>query len=923
MSTAPRVLRRYLRSGRGAMIAIGAIAAVLSILAVITPALLTNVLDRSTRHHLSQLSAPQRDLSFQIVPLFGGSAAEGAGDSLPESLSDTWGWIEGTLQVTRQDMPSAVREITTDPRYSGVYGSPAEYEATTYVSVDPWYDSRVTITEGRTPADQASDAAWSGEWTTTVDGAFPEGLPLGQASPEVSLPPVEVILSEESAAAEAWELGETRTVSAGWSIPVPLTLVGTFSADDRADDFWAHAPGILDVSRGANPDGVPYIRSTAYAHPNLAALLTRLGEPTVSGWYPVQTQAVTAASAPELLASLRAFTATSVPVTDPSGYSLPGLTLTTETTDAVARAVEQNTSTSSVAAILLAGPVGVALAVLVLACRLLWEVRRPTSALLAARGASDGQLRALRLVDGVLCGLLPGIVGMLIGFGASRAMFPGWRPSPEVVLLPLVVAVVPALVGVLTAVTKDAGARRSRGRAAASRLMAEAAVTIIAGIALFILLTRGSETTAAAVDPLVVAAPVLLSLVAAILALRALPIVLRVLLRRQQSGTGFRGLLGAARGVRAPVGALPVLALIVGLSVAVTGGVVLSVIQVGGEEAARSSVGADFVVSANLRLPEDAAEQAEEISGVETAAPLQAVDAAEFFVDHERGRIDLYLVDRSRLDAAQEGYPPLVPPDVDLGDGSGEPRILLPEAVVAARGVADSELQIIAYPVVLAGTTAATVALPPGESWAVMDVSYRDALPGAQAQLIRLYVSASDGADHARVLAELRETFGSAVTVTTATEVLDTIRADPSVAGLRLILLLGIVVTALLSAAAVVVTVILGHRSRARIIALLKSLGAPPNSAASLLRWELVPAAVTAVVFGVLLGIGLSALLLSVIDMRAFAGGAIEPRFVLDPFILVASVGGFVLITVLIAIVAVFAGRRVRAATVLRTVEES
>ena len=74
-------------------------------------------------------------------------------------------------------------------------------------------------------------------------------------------------------------------------------------------------------------------------------------------------------------------------------------------------ALAQQNSTVGVMVMIIAGPIGVAAAVLILGCRLILETRRPGLRLLSARGASVGQLRGMLGVEGVLVGTVPALAG--------------------------------------------------------------------------------------------------------------------------------------------------------------------------------------------------------------------------------------------------------------------------------------------------------------------------------------------------------------------------------------------------------------------------------------------------------------------------------------------------------------------------------
>jgi len=149
------------------------------------------------------------------------------------------------------------------------------------------------------------------------------------------------------------------------------------------------------------------------------------------------------------------------------------------------------------------------------------------------------------------------------------------------------------------------------------------------------------------------------------------------------------------------------------------------------------------------------------------------------------------------------------------------------------------------------------------------------------------------------------------------------IEGDPAVTGLRAVLLAGIVVSALLSAVAVVITLVLGARARQRILALLQTLGAPPRAGSRLLVWELLPAGLAAVVVGGVFGALLPVLLNAVIDLRAFTTGEAAPVYAADPVILLLTVGGFTVVTAGATLAALVVARRTRAAAILRTVEDT
>lgn len=916
------LLPPHLRAARGSLLTIAVLVGVLAASAVLAPLAVTGMLDASTRYRVETLSAPARDLAV--------SGPIRADFSLYQASADeatTWATWESALTQIRDDAPDEVRRVFGEPQYLTRWGMPGEFTGTTYVVLDPHVADRIRMLDGRLPAPPEDAEEWITELSRVWDPTT--GLLSGES---VDLPATEVVLSASSAADVGWEIGQTRTVGseAGWITDVPLTLVGTFEPADPTDPYWLRTSGTAGADVGFNPDGVPYERVSAFAAPEALATLPSAGPDAVQTdiWMPADPAAVTAGSGASLEANLRAFVSRSHPV-QVGQFQIAQLTFRTGSIDAVERANVQNLSLIAVLGMLLSGPVGVALAVLALACRMLWETRRSAFHLLAARGASPGQVRALLVGDGLLAGALPALVGAAAGVAAVTALVPGVPVTPAVVVAPVVLGLLPAVVGAATASGSRERGRLDRpgvngARPAVWRLVAEVAIVAFAALSTALLVARGAEATTGGIDPLAVAAPVLLSLAACVATLRLYPVLLRSALRRARDRSGFVSLLGAARALRDPaVGAAPVLALVVGVSFAVAGGVLLSIVQQGAQQTANMEAGADLQVQA-LRIPGDAATRIADIDGVAAAAGIDVVPATELSIDNVRSRVSLYVADIAQLTAAQEGFPPTVPSGIDLGDGSGEPRVLTSEAV-AERGLHDPEaaVQLGMVDAEFVGSVPGVAAFANGPIWALVDRRYLAQITERPDTTARVLVHLDAGADVDAVRGQITEIVGSGVRIVTADDVQDRIDADPAVRGLRLVLLSGIAASAALSAIAVVITLVLGARARRRILALLHTLGAPPRAGRALLAWELAPVSISALVVGAAFGAVLPLLLSTVIDLRSFTSGPVAPAYAVDPVILGATLGGFVAVTALVTVAALVVARRARAAAVLRTVEDT
>lgn len=918
------LLRTHLTSGLGATATVGAVVLVLAALAVFAPLAVAAMLDDSTRYRVEQASGPVRDLSTSVaMPPAAGSGAAPS-DSLPAEYRDSWGSWDSGLRDLLTQAPASLREVLGEADYYTRVGDPAPFATATSLDFDPRFASRIDMVEGRMPRATVSREEWEAAYSQMTDQM---GRP---RDGDGMLPATEVVLSAAAAEELGWQVGDTRTMGgeSGWIMPVPLTLVGTFEAKDPADPHWAREVGVLEPSPGTNPDGVPYVRTVAMASPEIFSYLVWLNSGVVTeAWYPLNPDAVTADGAAELLADLRGFTSTTHQIAGGYGGQLP-LIFQTGLIPVLESALAQNAALVSVLSMLVAGPIGVALAVLVLGCRLMHENRRSALDLLQARGAAGGQLRGVLGWEGLVAGVVPAAVGAAIGAALATALlrgvtFPAPATAPGLLIAPLALGLVPVVVGATTATRSrgreraDAPTRRSRWRP-----VVEIAVVALAVLSTALLVLRGTDATAR-IDPLAVAAPLLLALVACVLTLRAYPMALRALLARQRARRGFLGVLGAARALRDPsTGVAPVLALIVGVSFAVASAIVLSMVQTGAVDAARATTGADIQLEASRFAPEQIA-AVEEADGVAAVAGIELLRSAQLLVDDRLSRVSLYLVDRAQLDDVQEGFPAIVPDDVSLGDGSGLPRLLFARDEAESTGAATQPVHIVKTEAEFAGSTAAAVPFTSSTSWVLADVAYAEQISDDTPIPVRLLVRVSPGADPAAVAAVLRETLGDGVRVATFADTLEAVYADPAFAGLRGALIAGVLVCAVLSAVAVVVTLVLGARPRRRILALLQTLGAPPRAGRGLVVWELAPAGLTALVVGGLLGALMPVLVASVVDLRPFTRGVDPPAYSADPLVLAITLGGFAAVTVLVTWAALAISRHARVAAVLRTVEET
>lgn len=926
------LVSKHLRTAPGASLAVGLLVLVLSGLAVFGPLALTAVSDAALRYRLDAVSPAVRDVQASIVmPPSAGPG--GAGARVPEEYTEVWGGFDAGLERVRSATEEPLTATLESAEYFVRMGEPGEYVGGSYLGLDPFYESHISIVDGRLPQPTASQEEWDAALAAMFEGL--NGDPLRaeyELSQREGLPPVEIVLSTASAEKVEWAIGETRVVGSelGWGLPLRLTLVGTFEAVDANEPYWIHVGEVLKPAIGWNPDGVEYVRPTGFVSPNVLEQLAHGNtRPFTSVWYPMDVEAITASNAAAVTAQLRGFTSVAQQVGSGDVFGLQSLDFQADAIPTLDRAIAEGRSLVALVAMLAAGPLGVAAAVLVLGARMMLERRRGALALLSARGATPAQLRRLLGIEGLVVAVVPTALGATLGFvTASLALsrigaMPGPLEQPALLIVPALLAFAPAVV-----LAASAGVSRARGRAdAPTRRSAwspilEWAVTGLAVVATALLVVRGLGDPMAPIDPLVSVAPLLLAFVVCIATLHVYPLFLRGLQARLRRGSGFAGFLGAARALRDPAtGLAPVLALIVGVSIAVSSGILLSTLETGADRASRANAGGDLQLQSK-RFDEGAAEVVADLPGVEAVAPVGEARTIEVLVDSRRKLATVYLVDQDAL-ADVQGADGLVPDGVSLGDGTTPMPVLFSQRAMAVLEP-EGELLIGGEPAEVADVVTDPAPSTSATSWLLTDAAYGEAIYGREVPVVSILVRLDDGTDAAAVAAAARDALGDEnIRWLTPESVRAAVDAGPAASGLRVTLIACIALAALLCAIAVVMTLVLGTRARSRILALLQTLGAPPRSGSAIVAWELWPACAAAVVAGALYGAALPVLLLRVVDLTPFTGGAGQPAYAADPLILIAAIGGFLVVALLFTLAALAISRRVRAAAILRTVEDS
>ena len=276
-------------------------------------------------------------------------------------------------------------------------------------------------------------------------------------------------------------------------------------------------------------------------------------------------------------------------------------------------------------AILAAGPLGVALAVLVLGVRLVLGRRRDALALMAARGASPLRLRTRPRAR------------------RRDRLGPRGRPRPRRRAAAHAARRAGDALDRGGAALRARAARRARDRSRRARTARRPAAAsappdgagagcvevIVVGLAVLgvvALFQRGIAPRDAGlgVDPLLAVTPILIALAACLIVLRIYAVPLGWLARSLRRRPGAVAYIGSTSAVRSRAGGLwPVFALVVGVSITVFSVSILSTERSGIEDGARARVGADLSVTAATTFTDDqVAQHREAIPGVAHTATV-------------------------------------------------------------------------------------------------------------------------------------------------------------------------------------------------------------------------------------------------------------------------------------------------------------
>jgi len=845
----PLVVRRRARTDAGLLALSALLLAVLVLVALLAPRLVTDVGDAGARD-VAERGRPGTDVVARVearTPVIAGVRRDTAAQDL-----------RGDAETVTAGLPEGLRGDLLGPVVTST--------TTTWGAVAP-----AGLVAARAAHVVATDDREAVRW---VEGRAPELLP-DVDTEDVDLATLERRVEVGVSTAAAGELGlvpGTELVVKGMMVSrLTAVVTGTYEVVDPDDPVWTTLPDLVRTTPtpGDAVAGVGLLVTDASLPDLLVAV--QPAAVTTDVRFVTSPERLTAARAPAVAAQVAALRSDPRPLllTDArQPWVVTSLdTALLEYRDRLAGATAQ-------ASVLMLGVVAVGGLTVLLAARLLVERRSSGYTLERARGASVASVGWRALLESVplaasAAAVAVGVLALLVR-PVGGTWWPGAAVAAVGVLAPAVLA--GALVRRSWSGRRVPANRADRDRLASRRrtrrLVAELTLLAVAVGALLSVRSRGLlGSSLGDVDWLLAATPVLLAGAATVLAAHVLPPVLRRLRAVASRGPALAALVATARAERGSRTAVPLLTVTVAVALVVFSGITVTTVERGQSRAADLVVGGDARLDGPL--PEDV------LTALRATDGVTAVAASRTWVSRTFGLgsgvdVTLLAVDAAEWAALREGRGADVEPGLDaLGDGDGErvpalvtedllrvadqydPQVWTVEefAPLDVRGTTDLRLEGAPTVVVDRAALAAALDAPvtPTTTWL--------AGPGAAAAV---------GGD---ALAAL-----PTVTVQTRDGWLEAWNASPLTTGLRTLLRVAQATLAALAALALVLTVVATARDRRRTLHVLRTLGLDAGTARRLSAGEAAPVAVAGLVAGAAIGCAVPWLLTNALGLTALTG---------------------------------------------------
>jgi putative ABC transport system permease protein len=579
-----------------------------------------------------------------------------------------------------------------------------------------------------------------------------------------------------------------------------------------------------------------------------------------------------------------------------------------------------------------------ALAVLLLAARMVAMRRSAEIAVIRARG---GSLRQIAVGTGrdaaLLCvpaAVIAAVLAIVVVPGAGSVQGAGsaggwWPPITVVAVAILGPALIAAWPHRLRR-RRTAFSQVPRGRI---RLVLEAG--LVAASVTGIVVSRYQGTQAGSgVNFYTSSAPVLVAIPAVIVVLRLYPLALRRLLRAAARSSRAPAFLGLARASRtaALTRTLPAFALVLALTVAAFAGMVRDAVVNGEVAASWHTAGADATVTSSYTaqsftiLPA-AARAVAAVPGVTHAAEVMN----ESWITTAGLQVNVLAVDPSsyaELVARTSGFPQVPAGLLATPGKAGAPQPVLASpqaaALLGAAGqgsgaVTLSTRQASLQPVRVrvAGVIASTPALPAGGAFVIMPLAaIKSANTPPEPAGVNEMLLTGGSIDRARLTAVLRHALPGGV-ATFRSDVLSALTSGPLQHGAFTLFSLAIVVAAILGLAVMLLELALGAAEREATLARLATMGLGEGQRAWVVALEVLPAVIVAAVAAWACALALPRVLAPDLDLSVFTGSSGTVKLAADAASFAVPLAGLAVLTAVALGIEIRSGRS-RGASSLR-----
>jgi putative ABC transport system permease protein len=571
------------------------------------------------------------------------------------------------------------------------------------------------------------------------------------------------------------------------------------------------------------------------------------------------------------------------------------LAVTEPMVDPLTAFIAAQSAVLAVLLLLFASLAAIVVVVILLAARMVIARRDDELVMLRHRGASSRQI-AMRMLTGVAPAVIP---AALAGAALALAVIPGasitagWRQAAGVLAValagpPLIAvwryrrpapAVNPALI--LTPET-----RTRRASVAAQRRLVAGLMACAAAVAGLVVLRSQGVSPAGATNWYLTAAPVLVAVPAALIAMRVYPLAVRALLPLWRGRAGVAGYVGLAGAVeRRTATALPAFTLVLALTLAAFGGMVNGSIIGGQTSYSWQATGADAVIDTNGAAYDVTPAVQKSIMAVPGVRHAAAVWTTTWLTPGGQRQVNVAAVDPAGYAALTADTPfPRIPVGAfgpadksPAGPGTVIAVLASPSAAaVLGRGIVQLSSHELMGPirVRVAGVVARTPAEPAGGLFVLMPLR---ALPGVLGQPApNLALITGPGIDRAQ-LSRLVSTELPPATLSFRADVMNSLGSAPLEHAAALLMTLTALIAGGLALVNLAFGFALGARDRALTLARLNVMGYERDTTLVLLT--ALPAVLAAFLAAAGCVLALPVLIGPALDLSVFTGAGAPVQY--------------------------------------------